>query len=194
MQFQNDIRFMTAALEMAEAALDCGEFPVGCVIADGHGIVARGQRTGTAPDQSRLDQSRPGQSRSDQSGKTAWANETDHAEINTLKALSAAPPDADPAVLTLYCTLEPCLMCFAAILLSGIGRIVYAYEDVMGGGTGCDRTALAPLYRDARIAVVPGVMRKESVLLFQRFFADARNVYWKDSLISRYTLAQKINA
>lgn len=170
---QHDIKFMAAALEMAEAALDRSEFPVGCVISDGDRIVARGKRTGTA---------------------AKAANEIDHAEINTLRALSAAPPDADPAGLTLYCTLEPCLMCFAAILLSGIGRIVYAYEDVMGGGTGCDRTMLAPLYRDARVTIVPGVMRRESLSLFQRFFLKPENSYWKDSRLSRYTMAQRIDA
>ncbi|MDL2328895.1 nucleoside deaminase [Desulfosarcina sp. OttesenSCG-928-A07] len=161
---------MTAALEMARHALDQGEFPVGCVISDGSRIIARGERTGTAAKK---------------------ANELDHAEMGALRALSAALPDTDPARFTLYCTLEPCLMCFSAILLSGISRIVYAYEDVMGGGTGCDRTGLAPLYRDAAITLVPGVMRKDSLLLFQEFFADAENTYWKDSLLSRYTLGQK---
>ncbi|MCK7503860.1 MAG: hypothetical protein MZV70_06965 [Desulfobacterales bacterium] len=32
--------------------------------------------------------------------------------------------------------MEPCLMCFSALMLHGIGAIVYAYEDAMGGGTG----------------------------------------------------------
>ncbi len=82
-------------------------------------------------------------------------------------------------------------MCFAAIVLSGIGRIVYAYEDVMGGGSGLDRSGLPPLYRDAQLTVVPGVLRKDSLVLFKRFFADSGNPYWSDSLLSRYTLAQQ---
>jgi tRNA(adenine34) deaminase len=81
-------------------------------------------------------------------------------------------------------------MCFSAIVLSGIGRIVYAYEDVMGGGTGLDRSDLPPLYRDAKLTVIPGVLRKNSLVLFQRFFADSGNPYWSNSLLSRYTLAQ----
>jgi tRNA(adenine34) deaminase len=81
-------------------------------------------------------------------------------------------------------------MCFSAIVLSGIGRIVYAYEDVMGGGTGLDRSDLPPLYRDAKLTVIPGVLRKNSLVLFQRFFADSDNPYWSNSLLSRYTLAQ----
>ena len=83
-------------------------------------------------------------------------------------------------------------MCFAAILLSGVGRVVYAYEDVMGGGTGCDRSALAPLYRDSLLTVTGGVLREQSLALFYRFFSDSGNPYWKDSLLSRYTLQQQV--
>ena len=71
-------------------------------------------------------------------------------------------------------------MCFSAIMLSGIGRIVYAYEDVMGGGTGCDRSTLAPLYRNAPLTVVAGVLRERSLVLFQRFFAE-----FKEPLLGR---------
>lgn len=84
-------------------------------------------------------------------------------------------------------------MCFSAILLCGIGRIVYAYEDVMGGGTGCDRSGLPPLYRNAQLTVISGVLRTNSLLLFKQFFADPVNRYWADSLLSRYTLAQALS-
>lgn len=164
--------FMTAALDLAQKALARGEFPVGCVIGDGDAVVARGHRTGTAAG--------PG-------------NEIDHAEINALRRLYDAGPELERSELTLYCTMEPCLMCFSAILLGGIGRIVYAYEDVMGGGTGCDRSGLPVLYRDTQLTVTPGVLREDSLALFQRFFAESGNPYWADSLLSRYTLAQAIS-
>jgi tRNA(adenine34) deaminase len=69
-------------------------------------------------------------------------------------------------------------------------RIVYAYEDVMGGATGCDRSGLPPLYRDARLTITAGVLRDRSLALFSRFFADSGNPYWADSLLCRYTLDQ----
>lgn len=167
-----DIAFMAAALDLAQVALAEGEFPVGCVIADGDTIVARGSRTGTSD---------------------GSANEIDHAEVNALRSLYQNSPDIDRSVLTIYCTMEPCLMCFSAIVLSGIGRIVYAYEDVMGGGTGCDRSELSPLYRNARLAIIPGVLRENSLVLFRRFFSDSGNPYWADSLLSRYTLDQPVS-
>lgn len=165
---------MAEALILAEEALDCGEFPVGCVIADREAVVARGHRTGTV---------------------AGAGNEIDHAEINALRQLcqmetNLAATNHDRSALTLYATMEPCLMCFSAILLSNVQRIVYAYEDVMGGGTGLDRSSLPPLYRDARLTVIPGVLREESRLLFRRFFAASGNAYWADSPLSRHVLSQ----
>ena len=166
---ETDTVLMSVALGLARTALMDGEFPVGCVIADGEIEVARGHRTGTA---------------------VGSVNEIDHAEINALRCLCDDMPDIDRSKLTIYATMEPCLMCFSAILLSGIGRIVYAYEDVMGGGTGCERSSLPPLYRNAQLTVISGVLRTNSLLLFKQFFADSANTYWADSLLSRYTLAQ----
>jgi tRNA(adenine34) deaminase len=68
---------------------------------------------------------------------------------------------------------------------------VYAYEDVMGGGTKCDRRLLAPLYRERSMTLVPHILRDESLALFKRFFENKQNDYWKNSLLSQYTLAQK---
>lgn len=159
--------FMALALEQAEAALASGEFPVGCVIVHGGHVIASGMRRGTT-------------------GGTA--NETDHAEIIALRELDGSRCSAAPKEMTLYCTMEPCLMCYAAIILAGIGRIVYAYEDAMGGGTGCDLTSLPPLYRQSGIEIVPGVMRGRSLTLFKRFFANPDTPYWKGSYLAEYTL------
>ena len=170
-----DTAHMTTALDLARRALAVGDFPVGCVIAHDERVIARGHRTGTAGE----------------SGNKP-KNEIDHAEINALRELYDTMADIDPSTLSVYCTMEPCLMCFSAILLNGIGRIVYAYEDVMGGGCACDRSVLPPLYRDARVTVIAGVMRADSLALFRQFFADADNAYWADSLLSRYTLGQAV--
>ncbi len=166
-----DTIFMSQALALAQRALALGEFPVGCVIADGKTVVARGHRTGTA---------------------TGVENEIDHAEINAIRNLCDRIPTVDRSGLTLYCTMEPCLMCFSAIMLCGIHRIVYAFEDIMGGGSGLDRSNLSPLYREAELTIVPAVMRRESLLLFRQFFSDPQNTYWSDSMLSRYTLNQAL--
>ena len=161
--------FMSKALELAEQALGAGEFPVGCVIACGEEIVATGFRQHTRGD---------------------LKNEIDHAEMVALRRLSELPEPIDISQLVIYCTMEPCLMCLGAIILSGIRKIVFAYEDVMGGGTGCNLTTLQPLYSDNHISIVANIKRNESVSLFKSYFADPGNEYWKGSLLARYTLSQ----
>ncbi|MFO7860235.1 MAG: nucleoside deaminase [Desulfosalsimonas sp.] len=165
-----DETYMRAALDQAQQALDAGEFPVGCVIAGPGGVIAGGGRSHSR-------QQRP--------------SEIDHAEINALKQFYELSYTGDPRQLSIYTTLEPCLMCFAAILIADIGRIVYAYEDVMGGGTACKTDNLPPLYRNAGVRVVSNMMRRQSLDLFFRFFSDPENTYLCHSMLAAYTLAQK---
>ncbi|ADH86812.1 nucleoside deaminase [Desulfurivibrio alkaliphilus] len=164
--------FMGLALEQARVALQAGEFPVGAVIVAGGRVVAEGNRQnsgGTAP------------------------TELDHAEIVALRGLLARQPEIERGGLTLYATMEPCLMCYATLLLNGVRRIVYAYEDAMGGGTSLPLTELNPLYREMAPAVeiTPHIRRRESLALFQDFFRRPTNSYWQDSLLARYTLEQE---
>ena len=77
-------------------------------------------------------------------------------------------------------------------MLSGISEIVYAYEDVMGGGTRCDFTKLPSLYKNHRISIVPNILRKESLQLFKAFFENPENSYWRGSLLAKYTLSSDI--
>ncbi len=160
---------MKKALEQAEAALAAGEFPVGCVMVFDNKPLATGARTGTLGD---------------------CPNEVDHAEIIALKKLSRLNLKVDLQVLAVYSTLEPCLMCFGALMIAGIGRLVYAYEDVMGGGTRCNRAQLPPLYRNNQIEIVSGTLRTESLKLLKTYFSQAQNVYLKESYLAAYTLDQ----
>jgi tRNA(adenine34) deaminase len=115
-------------------------------------------------------------------------NELDHAEMVALRQFVLLNEELEPAGVTVFCTMEPCLMCFSALILAGIGEVVFAYEDAMGGGTGCDRSQMKALYRDSPIVVRPHVRRSESLALFQKFFADPANRYWRGSLLAQYTL------
>ncbi len=159
---------MQAALAEARLALAEGEFPVGCVLAVDGEILAQGRRK--------------------HSGSAA-RNELDHAEVVTLRGLlAAAQPGLDCGRITCYSTLEPCLMCFSTMLLSGIRRFVWAYEDVMGGGTSVPLAQLAPLYQKMQVELIPNVLRGKSIALFAQFFQN--HSYWQDSLLSQFTLAE----
>ena len=161
--------FMTKALQQAEAALDAGEFPVGCVIVHQNRIIATGARVGSSGD---------------------CPNEVDHAEMLALRRLIDLKSSINFREVILYSTLEPCLMCFGALIISDIGQIVFAYEDAMGGGTQCDFTRLPPLYKDKQISVVPNILRPKSLQLLKAFFSNPENTYLKDSLLATYTLRQ----
>jgi tRNA(adenine34) deaminase len=160
---------MRAALEEARRALEDGEFPVGCVIVRAGRIIVRSARKGS---------------------RTINPSEIDHAEMLALKRLENLDCHMAHENLVIYSTMEPCLMCFAALTLSRIGKVVYAYEDVMGGGTNCDMESLPPLYRALRPQVVGGILRSESLALFKAFFGAAANTYWQGSLLETYTSDQ----
>ena len=159
------VKFMETALEEARAAYTAGEFPVGCILVHQNQVLASGHRIGTV-------------------GK--HHNEVDHAEMVALKRFSKMETSIPAANITIFSTLEPCLMCYGAIILSGIKTIVYAVEDVMGGGTNCDLSKLNPLYQKAGISIVPNILRAESAKLLKAYFQNPENSYWKDSLLADY--------
>jgi len=161
--------FMSKALEEAHQALSMGEFPVGCVMVYEDRVLVTGARHHSTPDNQ---------------------NDLDHAEMVALRRLVGLEKKIDREKATLFSTLEPCLMCYAALILNGIRQIVYAYEDVMGGGTNIDLERLNPFYKDMEITVIPHVLRQDSVMLVKKFFSDPQRGYLKGTLLAQYTLRQ----
>ncbi len=161
--------FMSKALEEAHQALSMGEFPVGCVMVYENRVIVTGARHHSVQD--------------DQ-------NELDHAEMLALRKLVDIEGKIDREKVTIFSTLEPCLMCYTAIIINGIRRIVFAYEDVMGGGTNLDLKRLNPFYRNVKITITPNVLREESLKLLKKFFSDPKSRYLKESLLAQYTLKQ----
>jgi tRNA(adenine34) deaminase len=165
----DDAFYMRKALEEAEQALDMGEFPVGCVMVCDNSVLVTGARYHST---------------------SHSHNELDHAEMLALRRLIDSGTDVERERVILFSTLEPCLMCYSAVILNGIRQIVYAYEDVMGGGTNIDLKRLKPFYRDMRVSVKPHVLREESLVLFKKYFSDPKNTYLRGTLFAEYTLRQ----
>lgn len=163
--------FMRLALQQAQQALANNEFPVGAVIVAGNEPVAFGRRANS---------------------RNETANELDHAEIVALRDLLGRRPEIARDTLTVYSTMEPCLMCYSTMLLNGIRTFVYGYEDAMGGGTGLQLAHLTPLYQamETEVHILPHVLRQESLALFKTFFSSPANNYWHGSLLAEYTLTQ----
>jgi tRNA(adenine34) deaminase len=105
-----DEKFMHRAIELALLAEREGNLPIGAVISLKGEIVAEGRNTIWVP---KFDATR-------------------HAEMEALRVVSSDHWES-PGEMTLYTTLEPCLMCFGSILLHGIGSVVFGAADNYGG-------------------------------------------------------------
>ncbi|MDE1970899.1 MAG: nucleoside deaminase [Patescibacteria group bacterium] len=154
MHFQ-DITYMQHALQEARRALQEDELPVGAIVVLNGAVCGVGRRSHT------------GHSR------------FDHAEMIALRiALETDYKNAHD--MTLYTTLEPCIMCFGAILNSRIGRIVYALEDPYGGAASLKPHHL-PVRHHAQFPVIErGVLRENARALFQIFFQTTKHKFWNN--------------
>jgi len=119
----DDLKFLREAIMQANEASREGNLPIGAVIALDGEIVVRGKNS-------------------------IWKPVTDltrHAEMEALRGLPSQLRSRCRE-MTLYTTLEPCLMCAGAILLHQIGRVVYGATDPNGGVGSC-LDALPPYFK-----------------------------------------------
>jgi tRNA(Arg) A34 adenosine deaminase TadA len=99
----DDERFLRRAIELARAAAEHGNEPFGSLLVhDGH-VIAESENTILTDD-----------------------DITAHPELK-LARLAASDLDADAReATTMYTSTEPCAMCQGAIVMSGLGRVVYS--------------------------------------------------------------------
>ena len=101
---------------------------------------------------------------------------TAHGEMVVLRSAAAflnALASEEKGHLTIYVTLEPCLMCFSAISFVGIKRVVYAalVEDANAEeliARGLTAKTLNLLLTRGPLELVPGVLRAEGRELLAR--------------------------
>ena len=75
---------------------------------------------------------------------------------------------------TLYVTLEPCLMCAAALVQARISRVVFGATDPKGGGLGSLQDLSKDLRLNHQFQVDRGLMSTESSQLLKNFFKIKR--------------------
>ncbi|MBD3919513.1 nucleoside deaminase [Paenibacillus sp. PR3] len=109
-----------ACFEEAWEAYCNGSIPIGAVLVDQRGeIISRGRNRIheiTAPE------------------KQICSNRLAHAEINVLMQMNSVDSDILKDCI-LYTTTEPCILCFGAIVMSGVRTVRYAATDPVAGGT-----------------------------------------------------------
>lgn len=110
-KLKTDQEWMDEAIRVALEAEADGNLPIGSIIVLDNTCIAEGHNAVLKPHYY------PG----------------GHAEIMALAQVASEywPQARD---MTCYSTLEPCMMCFGALLLHGVGRVVYGAKDELGGG------------------------------------------------------------
>ena len=142
---------MQEALEQARAAAAAGEVPVGAVVELNGEVIGRGANS-----------------------PIARADPTAHAEILAIREAAARLGNYRLAGATLYCTLEPCVMCAGALVTARIGRLVFGARDLRFGGVRSKfRLADSDLLNHS-VEVVEGVLAVECVELLRDFFEERR--------------------
>ena len=148
----NDTDFMLLALEQARRAETAGEVPVGAVLTLGECVIASGFN-------------RP----------ISSCDPTAHAEIETLRAAATALGSYRLNDSVLYVTLEPCLMCAAAITHARVRRLVFGAWDPRAGAAGSMLDAFALPGLNHRVDVFGGVLEEACGALLRDFFARRRS-------------------
>jgi tRNA(adenine34) deaminase len=142
---------MLRALELARAAQDAGEVPVGALLVRDAAIIATGAN-------------RP----------IGACDPTAHAEIEALRAGGRALGSYRLNDATLYVTLEPCVMCAAALVHARVRRVVFGAFDSQAGGAGSLLDVFKLAGMNHRVDVFGGVLAAECGALLRDFFERRR--------------------
>src|SRR5450755_4443119 len=99
---------------------------------------------------------------------------TAHAEILALREAAARIGNYRLAGATLYCTLEPCVMCAGALVAARVARLVFGARDLRFGGVRSTFQVADSEKLNHRVEVVEGVLAVECVELLREFFESRR--------------------
>ncbi len=142
---------MREALRLARDGAVAGEVPVGAVVTVAGEIAGRGAN---AP--------------------IAHHDPTAHAEILALREAAAAIGNYRVEGATLYCTLEPCVMCAGALVAARVRRLVFGARDLRFGGIRSKFRIADSDLLNHQVEIVEGVLAPECVELLRAFFEERR--------------------
>ena len=143
----DDERWMQRALLQAETASQAGEVPVGAVVIKDGELIAESHNLPIATN-----------------------DPTGHAEVRALRAAACALNNYRLSGCTLYVTVEPCTMCFGALMHARIERLVYGATEPRAGVVHSNMALSSADYFNHRIECAGGCLAEESAALMQAFF------------------------
>ena len=142
---------MAKAIELAIQAEAMEEVPVGSIVVYDDKVVGHGFNQPISAD-----------------------DPTAHAEIVALRDAANLLGNYRLPGVTLYVTLEPCMMCAGAMIHSRIDRLVYGASDPKTGVISSHLCAFDQPVVNHKIAVTGGVMAEECGSLLSAFFRKKR--------------------
>jgi tRNA(adenine34) deaminase len=146
----DDIYFMKLALEEAEKAERLDEVPIGAVLVLDGKLVARGHNNPIRRN-----------------------DPTAHAEVLALRSAGEWLHNYRMPESTLYVTLEPCLMCFGALVQARVSRVVFGAPDPKVGVTQW-RELIEKTRLNHRFDLEGGLLEEECRSALQEFFRRRR--------------------
>ncbi|MDP3728772.1 MAG: nucleoside deaminase [bacterium] len=150
-----DELYMKIALEEAKIALDEDNLPIGAALIIGDRLIDK--------------------SRNQNRTNKCWS---DHAEnsliINNSKFIKKAIKEEGLEV-SLYTTMEPCLMCLGTIALHRISNLIYACPDPISGAARINLNSIGAIYQSNFPNIKQGYFTKESYELFIDFLSRHQN-------------------
>jgi len=139
-------------LAIAEAQKSGDDVPVGAILVSSSGeVIASGHNQ-----------------------KELLSDPTSHAEVEAIRKAGATLGDWRLEGLTLYVTLEPCVMCAGAIVAARIPKVVFGAWDQKVGAAGSAYDILRDPRLGKPIEVHGGVLEEKCSDLLEQFFASRR--------------------
>jgi tRNA(adenine34) deaminase len=142
---------MEAALEQARLAFAADEVPIGAVaVVDGE-IIARAFNH-----------------------PIGAVDPTAHAEVLVVREAARVLGNYRLTEVTVYVTVEPCLMCVGALVHARVRELVYGAAEPKTGALASSLRALDTPGLNHRFAITAGIREDECRDLIQRFFREKR--------------------
>ncbi len=149
---QEDERWMSHALSLAQKAFDLGEVPVGAVVVSKGEILGEGWNSPISSD-----------------------DPTAHAELVAIRAACKYVENYRLVDARLYVTIEPCTMCLGGLIHARIDQLIFGACEPKAGVVQSHQHVMSHDIYNHKIAWRGGILEDECSAIIQRFFKLRRD-------------------
>jgi tRNA(adenine34) deaminase len=142
-----DEQWMKIAMEEAKLAMIENEVPVGAVLVQNDILIAKAHNQPVIKN-----------------------DPTAHAEIQLLRNAGKKKGNYRLIGSTVYVTLEPCAMCFGALIHARIDRLVFGSSDFKSGACGSTIDLSSNTFFNHSIIISGGILSEECRAILKKFF------------------------